>query len=321
MRRVLQISLGVIAIVSGIMLYNLLRDAQWAHSWLKIALVMLPELGTVIAVFELHHSAKANELRNERNELAKANNDLQGTQNNLAEDNNTLAGENNRLTEENNGLQRKLQSERNEHLAEIARQMQRPQTEAEINAGKLRQHIGRPVVALNGDNSRWGGGPLIAEVTDDNIVALFNPAQQGSQAFVVHADCKDLEIIEIPLGACPLQVKVNKRYGDFIQLGEIKSWEDRKAPSAIPVFERGSAAYNAQYRKPGSPETRALTIYTSKDGANSFLLESSTGERFVGNNKSVSIRFLSRQVEYLSDGFQRSTAGTGESQYPLFVCY
>jgi uncharacterized membrane protein YqjE len=114
MRRVLQISLGIVAIVSGIMLYNLLIDAQWAHSWLKSTLVMLPELGTVIAVFELHHSAKANELRNERNELAKANNDLQDAQNKLAEDNNTLAGENNRLAEENNGLQRKLQSERNE---------------------------------------------------------------------------------------------------------------------------------------------------------------------------------------------------------------
>lgn len=320
MRRVLQILLCIVAIVSGIMLYNLLRDAQWAHSWLKSALVMLPELGTVIAVFELHHSAKANELRNERNELAKTNNRLQEAQNTLAEVNNTLGAENNKLADENNELQQKLQSERNEHLAEIARQMQRPQTEAEINAAKLRQHLGSPVVALNGDNSRWGGGPLIAEVTDDNIVAFFTPAQQGSQAFVVYADCKDLEIIGIPTGACPLQVKINKRYGNFIQLGEIKRWEDRKTPSAMPAFERGGSAYNAQYGKPGSPETRTLSVYTSKDGANSFLLEASTGERFVGNNKAVSMRFLSQQVEYLSDGFQRSTARTGESRHPLFIC-
>lgn len=320
MKRVLQIVLGIVAVVSGVVLYNLLRDAQWAHSWLKSTLVFLPELGTVIAVFELHHSAKANELRHERNKLAKDNNELQGAQNKLVEDNNTLAGENNRLAKQNNDLQRELQSERNEHLAEIARQMQRPQTEAEVNAGKLRQHLGSPVVALNGDNSRWGGGPLIAEVTGDNIVAFFTPAQQGSQSFVVYADCKDLEVIEIPIGACPLQVKVNKRYGDFVQLGEIKRWEDRKTPSAMPTFERGGAAYNAQFRKPRSPETRTLSIYTSKDGGNSFLLETSTGEHFVGNNKAVSIRFLSQQVEYLSDGFQRSSAGTGESHYPLFVC-
>jgi hypothetical protein len=302
------------------MLYNLLRDAQWAHSWVKSTLVMLPELGTVIAVFELHHSAKANELRNERNELAKVNNELQSAQNTLAEDNNTLAAENNRLAEENNELQRELQSERNKHLAEIARQMQRPQTEAEINAAKLRQHLGSPVVALNGDNSRWGGGPLIGEVSDRNIVALFSPAQQGSQAFVVFADCKDIEIIDIASGACPLQVKVNKRYGDFVQLGEIKRWEDRKNPVAIPVFERGPAAYHVHFGKPGSSETRALFVYSSKDGANSFQLEASTGEQFVGNNKEVSIRFLSKQVEYLSEGFRRGTAGTGESRYPLFVC-
>jgi hypothetical protein len=103
-------------------------------------------------------------------------------------------------------------------------------------------------------------------------------------------------------------------------LGEIKRWEDRKTPSALPAFERGGSAYNAQYRKPGSPETRTLSVYTSKDGANSFLLEASTGEHFVGNNKAVSMRFLSQHVEYLSDGFQRSTAGTGESRHPLFIC-
>jgi hypothetical protein len=318
MRRVLQIFLGIVAVVSGIMLYDLLRDAQWAHSWFKSILVMLPELGTIIAVFELHHSAKANELRNERNELAKANNDLQGAQNKLAEENNTLAGENNRLAEENNELHRKLQSERNEHLAEIARQMQRPQTQAQINADKLRQHLGRPVVALNSDNSSWPGGPVIAEVSDDNIVAFFHPAQ-GSQAFVVYADCKDLEVIEIPMGACPLQVKVNKRYGNFVQLGEIKQWEDRKTPSAMPAFDRGGVAYDAQFRKPASSETRTLLIYTAKDGTNSFLFEASTGDRFVGNNKAVSIRFLSQQVEYFSEGFQRNTAGTGESHYPLFI--
>jgi hypothetical protein len=47
MRRTLQIVLATVAIVSGIVLYNLLRDAQWAHSWLKSTVVFLPELGTV----------------------------------------------------------------------------------------------------------------------------------------------------------------------------------------------------------------------------------------------------------------------------------
>ncbi len=313
MRQVLQVFLGIVAIVSGIMLYNLLRDAQWAHSWLKSTLVMLPELGTVIAVFELHHSAKANELRNERNDLAKANNELVDVRNALAE-------ENNKLADEYNELQRQLQRERNEHLAEIARQMQRPPTLAERNAAKLRQHLGAQVAVINRDNSRWGIPPQIAEVTDANIVALFLPMQRGAQATVTHANCEDLEIIEIPQGGCPLQIKVNKLHGSLVQLGEITKWEDRKTPAANPEFQRGAPVYNAQFRKPGSPETRTLFVYSSKDGANSFLFEASTGERYVGNNKDVSIRFLSQQVEYFADGFQRSTAGTGESRYPLFVC-
>jgi hypothetical protein len=298
MKRILQVFLSIVAILSAVILYNLLRDAQWAHSWLKSMLVMLPELGTVIAIFELHHSEKANELRRERNELAKTNNDL---------------------AEKNNQLQAQLQTERNEHLAEIAKRMQRPQTVGERNATKLRERIGSQIVAINSDNSRWGGGPLIAEVSDDNIVALFTPAGPGSQAFVVYAECKDVEVIEIPFGACPIQVKVNKRYGDFVQLGEIRKWEDRRAPAANPEFEKGPMAYNAQYGKQGTSETRTLFIYSHRNRTNSFQLVASTGEQFIGNNKDVSIRFLSQQVAYMSEGFHRTTAGTGESPYPLYI--
>ncbi|HEY1210198.1 MAG TPA: hypothetical protein VGE85_12570 [Terracidiphilus sp.] len=298
MKRILQIFLGIVAIVSGIVLYNLLRDAQWAHSWLKSILVMLPELGTVIAIFELEHSAKANELRKERNKLERVNVEL---------------------AEKYGELQRQLQTERNEHLAEIAKHIQRPQTVAERNAAKLHEHLGSPVVVFNDDDSRWAATPQIAEVSEGNIVALFEPMKQGSQAYVIHADCKDIEIIEVARGSCPLQIKLNKIYGSIINLGEITKWEDRRTPAAIPVFERGGIVYDTQFRKPGSSETRTLFIYSSKDGANSFMLEASTGERFIGNNKAVSIRFLSQQVEYLSDGFQRSTAGTGESRYPLFI--
>ena len=71
MKRVLQVFLGTVAIVSGILLYNMLSAAQWEHSWHKSILVMLPEFGTIIAVFELHHSAKTNELRNERNSVGE----------------------------------------------------------------------------------------------------------------------------------------------------------------------------------------------------------------------------------------------------------
>lgn len=306
MRRTLQVLLGVVVLVSGVVLYSVLRDANWAHSWLKSLLVMLPEVGTIVAIVESHHAAKANELRGERNELAKLNNDLDKVRNDLLERNTALLGE--------------LDAKRNAHLQEIARQVQRPQSLADRNAAKLRQFVGRPVAVTNRDNSRWGTPPLIAEVSDDGIVALFLPARQGSQATVTFADCADIEITDIPRGDCPVQIKVNKLHGGLVQLGEITRWEDRRTAAAAPNFERGGTAFDARYTKPGTSDARTAFIYSSRDGSNSFLLETSTGERFVGDNKAVSIRFLSQQVEYLSDGFRRAGMGTGQSPFPLFVC-
>jgi hypothetical protein len=321
MKRVVQAVLIVVVIISGIMLCNLLREAQWAHSWVKTVLVMLPEVGTVIAVFELHHSAKANELRKERNELAKNNNDLEDARNTLMEKNNAVAQANNKLTEQNTELQRRLDTQRNEHLAEIAKQVQRPQTVAERNATKLRPYIGSPVTVLNSDDSRWGGSTQIAEIAEDNILALFQPMQQGSQAFVVYADCGELEVLEIARGACPIQIKLNKRYGaSHVPLGEVTRWENRRTPAATPRFDRGGTAINARYSKPGSSETRTASIYSSKDGSNSFLLETSSGEQLVGDNKVVSIRFLSLQVGYYSEGFQRMEIGNNPTTFRLFVC-
>jgi hypothetical protein len=195
---------------------------------------MLPEVGTLVAIVELHHSGEANKLQEERNMLAKTNNDLEDARNQLADQNNKLVAARNELAEEYAELQRQLQTERNQHLAVIAKQMQRPQTVAERNAAKLRDHLGSPVVVFNDDNSRWGTTPQIAEVSDGNIFALFQPMQMGSHAFVVYADCKDVEVVEAAQGACPLQVKVNKRYGNTIQLGEITKWA---------VCRDGRAAY------------------------------------------------------------------------------
>jgi len=171
MRKLLQLAMLIVVAVSLPMIYNLVRQAHWEIEWWKAVLLILPDIGTVIAIVELNHSAEANELRGERNRLAESNNEI--------------CDQRIRLAEENNRLQQQLQdlqTERNEHLAQIAKNMQRPQTEAEIVAAKLRQHLGSPVVALNSDNSRWGGGPLIAEVTDENIVAEDVPRIVESRA-------------------------------------------------------------------------------------------------------------------------------------------
>lgn len=308
MRKLTQSFLIIIVGGSLLMLYNLVREAHWELEWWKAVILILPDAGAVIAIVELNHSAEANELRTERNRLATANNEL--------------ADQRNRLAEENNELQQQLQSlqaERNEHLAEIAKQMQRPQTVAEKNSAKLRQHLASPVVIFNPDNSRWPNTPRIAEVSDSNIVALFQPMQQGSQAWVSYADCGEIEIIEIAKGACPIQIKVNKRYGNTVSLGDIVNWEDRNTPAAAPKFEGPELAYRTEYSKSGSPEIRRLFIYASTVAPSSYMLEASTGERFVGDNIEISKRFHYLKVEYRAAGFIEKAAGDGVRPHPLYV--
>lgn len=110
-----------------------------------------------------------------------------------------------------------------------------------------------------------------------------------------------------------MQLKILKRYGPDVQLGEITRWEDRDQPAATPTFAKGDPAYQATYVKPGSPEKRSLAVFTSKDGANSFLLETSHGDNAIANNVEISKRFMMMQVEYESEGFTRSNSGTGVS--------
>jgi len=136
MRRagILQAVLVFMCAASGITLYDLLRDAHWMQPWWKSILTFLPEVGTLFAVFELRHSAEANELRKDRNRLAK---------------------ENNTLIRANTELKATLDEERNEKLDEIAKGVQRPLTQLEKNAQKLMKYVGSPVVVKTQDGSTW----------------------------------------------------------------------------------------------------------------------------------------------------------------------
>jgi len=78
-------------------------------------------------------------------------------------------------------------------------------------------------------------------------------------------------------------------------------------------------AYHASYTKPGSSERRTLIVFASKDGANSFLLETAKGEKFIADNVGISKRFLLLEVEYKSEGFTYGGGGTGYTKYPLYL--
>ena len=269
----------------------------WEDLIVAVAAVAVP----ILAFLELRHSAEANRLRVEANGERRRANDLRADRLRLQE----TIGE--------------LEAEKAGHLAQIAANTQRPVAQAQRNADILRRHIGACVSVTEG-NGGWPSTPLIVEVSDANIAMLFTPsAGSNPVAWCVQVDCGELEISEIPRGSCPLQVHVRRRYGPNVQLGEITKWEDRNLPAAAPVFHKGGNVYHATFSKPGSAETRSLHVYASADGANSFLLETSVGERVVADNDEISRRFMLYEVGYRAAGFNRSGSGTGGSPHQLFI--
>ena len=206
------------------------------------------------------------------------------------------------------------------HLQQIAENTRKPVTQAERKADILRKYLGANVSVSEGPGG-WPNAPELVEVNNDNIVSLFTPHGYSSgRASSVNVHCDDLEITEIPQGSCPIRLKVLKRHGDPVRLGEITKWADRFQKEAVPVFAKGDCVGYVTFAKPGSPERRSLYVYESKDGANSFLLEASTGETPTGDNVEISKRFAIMYVEYLAAGFTRSSASSGGGQrYPLFL--
>lgn len=300
MRRVFAIAAVVESLLVAAVFHSDIKDFLWTHPWWLDILAALPGIAVpVLAWFELGHSAEANTLRADANGLRSEANHLQER---IAE-----------ITAERD-------AERNKHLGQIADNTKKPVTQAEKNADILSKHL-RATVAVSEGQGDWGANrPEIVEVGDDNIATLFVPrGHTSSTSWCVRVHCGDLEITDIPIGSCPLQLKVLKRYGPDIRLGEITRWEDRLQPAATPAFAKGDSAYNATFVKPGSSERRSLSIFTSKDGANSFLLEASTGETAIGDNVEISKRFMMMYVEFLAVGFTRNSAGTGRTAYPLFI--
>jgi hypothetical protein len=283
----------------AVLLHSAIKDFLWTHPWWHSFLVAVPVIAVpILAYFELRHSGEANALRGDANRLRAEANALQ-----------SQVGD----------LNAELAAERNRHLQQIARNTERPLSQAEKNAATLTKHL-RATVAVSEGQGNWGNSPEIVEVNRDNIVTLFTPrSHSSSHAWCIQVHCGELEITDIPQDACPLRLKILRRYGPDVQLGEITRWEDRSQAAARPIFRKGGAAYHVTYSKPGSSERRAIYVYASSDGGNSFLLEASTGETAVGDNEEISKRAVVLQVEYEAAGFERSSSGTGGGAYRLFI--
>jgi hypothetical protein len=299
MKRVFAIAAVAELVLLVVLRRSAIKDFLWTHPWWHSFLIAVPTIALpILAYFELRHSREANTLRIEANGLRAEANVLQG-----------------RIAD----LSAELDSERNKHLQQIAKNTEKPVTQAERNAATLRKHL-KAKVTVSEERGSWGNTPEIVEVSDDNIVTLFTPlGYSSSAAWCVKVHCGELEITDFPQGSCPLRLKVLRRYGPDVQLGEITKWEDRFQPAAKPTFAKGGTAYHATYSKPGSPERRSLYIFASNDSANSFLLEASTGEKATGDNEEISKRFMVLQIEYEAAGYIRSGSGTGGSPHRLFI--
>jgi hypothetical protein len=193
----------VIWAFSLILLYPEKANFVLTRSWWHTVLGAILEISVpVLAILELRHSSEANTLRKQANQLRAE----------------AIA-----LEEQNAKLIAQLAEERNKHLQEIAKNTARPITPAEKNAGLLRKHL-RATVAVSEGTHVWGNTPEIVEVGEDNTVTLFTASSHmSSNAWCVKLRCEDLEITDIPQGACPLRLTVVKRYGAPSNLAKSRS--------------------------------------------------------------------------------------------------
>lgn len=307
-KRAVIIGLGAIVIVMSLLFYTSAKVWLCANAWFHSAFIDVPALAlAVIAWRELDHSREANEHRARMAERL---------------------GEANELREQRNEFERQnviLREQLAESTRQIAENTKPVLTKAQRNAEVLRKYK-RKMASVTQEGER-GSAPMaleIVEVDEDNIVTLFSAAgQQGTRAFYNRVDCGDLTIDEMPHGGCAVRINVIRYQSQPVDLLQAQKWEDRHgAAAAAPSIDKGGMAWSSSYSKGGSPETRTLNVFQSKDGSNRFQLESDMGWAMVGDNVEISKHYMAMHIDFLAENFIRSSAGTGATQggHRLYIC-
>jgi hypothetical protein len=278
-----------------------IRLFLWIHPWWHAATVLVPPI--LIAAFfswrELRHSAEANRLRQESKTAVVRIAELQNERN-------------------------ELERERNSLMEKIAENTKRPLNQAERNALKLRKYI-RKVAQVSEGKGDWGAmGAELVELSEDNILTLFVPAGYSSSvAYAVYVHCDELQIVEEPVGSCALQIKVLQRYGNTLQLGEIRKWDDRRI-SPTKSLPKGETVFYANYILVGSAKSRRILIYAPTEGNPLYTLatvvDGTENDVVVyGDSVEISKKFAIIQIEYRAEGF-RHNGGTGAGgSHQLFL--
>jgi hypothetical protein len=314
-------------VIAAIVLHNQILEFLLSHPWWISVIAALPEIAVpILAWFELRHSREANELRAEANNqrihantLQEEANELRGKQAKSLATIAEVQAVNIQLQTENV----KLQAERNEALSRIALNTQRVPTEAENNARILKKYLGqRAFVTQAGAN--WGsGGAVIAEVNENNILTLFNPAgYSSSRAWGQPVRCDKLHVVEVPAGSCPVQINIVERYGNMTDYGEAKSWDERNVQPTHVGMPRGQNVFNAQYRKEGSPRLRHIYVYGSTDGSPNYTMVTLEDEKELNSWSSskldVEKKFAVVQVEWADEKYFHNGGG-GSGSLNFFI--
>lgn len=128
MKRAFAIAVIAELVVAVVLLHAAIKDFLWTHPWWHSFLVAVPAIALpILAYFEWRHSGEANALRSEANSLRR----------------------------QNVSLTAELDAERNKHLQQIAKNTEKPVTQAEKNAHTLRQHL-RAKVMVSEEHGHWG---------------------------------------------------------------------------------------------------------------------------------------------------------------------
>ncbi len=310
--------------ILALLLHNYIKDFLFIHPWWQGFIAALPAIAVpILAWFELQHSREANHLRIEANDLRNDANTHRIRANGLQEDLNKSVAQIAGLQGKIADLTRELDTERNKHLQQIAANTQRPLSEAEINAGILRKHIGERA-AVSESHGNWGGGAIIAELNANNIATLFVPASfNNSQAYAQAVRCDKLHIVETPKDGCAVQITIIERYGTHTPYGEARSWDERNVQPTNAGIKRGANVFHAQYRKDGSPTMRNIYIYASTDGSPEYTMAAMEGQQETNSWHSgkagIEKKFAIVQLEWIDQGYRWIGGSDSGSSLNLFI--
>jgi serine/threonine protein kinase len=134
--------------------------------------------------------------------------------------------------------------------------------------------------------------------------------------------CDKLDIVEVPMGGCAVQLNIIERYGTYTNYGEARSWEERNTQPTHAGMPRGQNVFNAQYRKDGSPSLRHIYVFASTDTSSNYTMvimeDQQETNSWYSSKLDIEKKFAVTQVEWANQGF-RYDGGGGNGSLNLFI--